>query len=139
MAGYVKIAITVPTVTFAVVERVRRRLGKSRSAAVSLALEEWLRSIDLSDADRRYIEGYRRQPETPAEVAAWAAQGTAHWGAWEPGQPSRAAEPGRHTHAVEPGRHTYAVEPGRSVRTAEPERRSRAVKPRKARASRAKR
>lgn len=93
MSTHVKIAISVPAATLAVVERVRRRLGKSRSAAVSLALEEWLRNVDMSDADRRYIEGYRRQPEALDEIEAVAAEATSHWGAWEPGQPSRAAEP----------------------------------------------
>jgi len=91
----VKIAISVPATTFAAVERVRRRLGKSRSAAVSLALEEWLRNIDMTDADRRYIEGYRRRPEALDEIAAVAAQSTASWAAWEPGHASRAAAPSR--------------------------------------------
>ncbi len=91
----VKIAISVPAPTFAAVERVRRRLGKSRSAAVSLALEEWLRNVDLRDADRRYIEAYQQQPETLdelAERAALAGQATSHWSAWEPGQALRAAD-----------------------------------------------
>lgn len=92
MSASVKIAITVPAATYAAVERVRRRLGKSRSAAVALALEEWLRSVDLSDADRRYIEAYRRRPETLDELDALAAQATSHWSAWEPGRASRAAD-----------------------------------------------
>jgi hypothetical protein len=78
----VKIAISVPAATFAAGERARRRLGKSRSAAVSLALEDWLRNIDLSDADRRYIEGYRRRPEELDEIAAVAAQSKESWAAW---------------------------------------------------------
>jgi hypothetical protein len=123
MSAYVKIAVTVPAETFAAVERVRRRMGKTRSAAVSLALEEWLRSVDLSDADRRYIEGYRRQPEAVDEIAAVAAQATASWtgwepevswAAWEPGQPSRAAEPRRPSRAAEPRRPPPAARPRRA-------------------------
>jgi hypothetical protein len=104
MRACVKIAITVPAATLAEVERVRRRMGKTRSAVVSLALEEWLRSVDLSDADRRYIEGYRRRPEAIDEVAAVAAQATSSWGAWEPGSSWAAWEPGQPSRAAEPRR-----------------------------------
>ncbi len=89
---FTKIAITVPTATYAVVERLRRRLGKSRSAVVALALEEWIRSADVGDADRRYAEGYLRTPEAIGEIAAVAAQATSHWETWAPGAPSRAAD-----------------------------------------------
>lgn len=86
---FTKIAVTVPTETYAVVERLRRRLGKSRSAVVALALEEWVRSIDLAEADRRYVEGYLRTPEAVDEIGAVAAQATSYWGSWSPGEPVR--------------------------------------------------
>jgi hypothetical protein len=82
MSSSAKIAVTVPTATYEAMERVRRRLGKSRSAAVSLALQEWLRGLEVSDADRRYIEAYARQPERVDEVRAITAQATAHWEPW---------------------------------------------------------
>lgn len=82
MSAYTKMAVTVPTATYEAVERVRRRLGKSRSAAVALALQEWLRGPEVSDADRQYIEAYLRQPERIDEVRAIAAQATAHWEPW---------------------------------------------------------
>jgi hypothetical protein len=63
MSGFTKIAVTVPTETYAVVERLRLRLGKSRSAAVALALAQWVRDADMAEADRRYIDGYLRTPE----------------------------------------------------------------------------
>jgi len=84
-----KIVVTVPTETFDAVERVRRRLGKSRSAAVAIALHEWLRGLEAREADRRYIEAYLRQPERMDEVRAIAAQATAHWAPWEPGKQGR--------------------------------------------------
>jgi hypothetical protein len=90
---FTKIAVTVPTETYAVVERLRRRLGKSRSAVVALALEEWIRGVDLAEADRRYVEGYLRTPEAVDEIDAVAAQATSYWYSWSPGEPSRAAEP----------------------------------------------
>jgi hypothetical protein len=86
---FTKIAVTVPTETYAVVERLRRRLGKSRSAVVALALEEWVRGVDLAEADRRYVEGYRRTPEALDEIGAVAAQATSSWGSWSPGEPMR--------------------------------------------------
>jgi len=92
MTRFTKIAVTVPTATYAVVERLRRRLGKSRSAVVALALEDWVRSADRAEADRRYVEGYLRTPEALDEINAVAAQATSHWQAWSPGAPSRAAE-----------------------------------------------
>ena len=89
---FTKIAVTVPTETYDVVERLRRRLGKSRSAVVALALEEWVRGVDLAEADRRYVEGYLRTPEAVDEIGAVAAQATSYWGSWSPGQPLRAED-----------------------------------------------
>jgi hypothetical protein len=89
---FTKIAVTVPTETYAVVERLRRRLGKSRSAVVALALEEWIRGVDLAEADRRYVEGYLRTPEDVDEIAAVAAQATSSWARWSPGEPLRAED-----------------------------------------------
>ena len=95
MSEYTKIAVTVPTDIYAVVERLRRKLGKSRSAVVALALEEWVRGTDVSDLDRRYAEGYLRTPENLAELRAVAAQATSQWSPWEPGAPARAAKPAK--------------------------------------------
>jgi len=92
MSSFAKIAVTVPTATFEAVERVRRRLGQSRSATVAIALQEWLRGLEVSDADRRYIEAYARQPERVDEVRAVAAQATAHWEPWGEAR-SRARKP----------------------------------------------
>jgi ribbon-helix-helix CopG family protein len=89
---FTKIAVTVPTETYAVVERLRRRLGKSRSAVVALALEEWVRGVDLAEADRRYVEGYLRTPEAVDEIGAVAAQATSSWSSWSPGEPLRAED-----------------------------------------------
>lgn len=82
MSACTKIAVTVPTETYEAVERVRQRLGKSRSATITLALQEWLRGLEVSDADRRYMEAYLRQPERVDEVRATAALATAHWEPW---------------------------------------------------------
>ena len=115
---FTKIAVTVPTETYTVVERLRRRLGKSRSAVVALALEEWIRSADLAEADRRYVEGYLRTPEAVDEIGAVAAQATSYWGSWSPGQPSRAEDSSR----GQPAKRTAGAPPagraGRAKRAA---------------------
>jgi hypothetical protein len=82
MTEYTKIAVTVPTETYAAVERLRRRLGKSRSAVVAHALESWTHAADSAEADRRYVEGYLRIPEALDEIRAVAAQATSQWDAW---------------------------------------------------------
>src|SRR3954462_9747810 len=96
-APFTKIAGTGPTETYAVVERLRRRLGKSRSAVVALALEEWIRALDLAEADRRYVEGYLRTPEAVDPIEAVAAQAPSHWSSWSPGERIQfsASPPGR--------------------------------------------
>jgi metal-responsive CopG/Arc/MetJ family transcriptional regulator len=78
-----KVTVSVPAGTLAMLERVQRRLGKTRSALVSEALAEWLRTQDVPDADRRYAEAYLRQPEPAAESEATAAGAVAEWARWE--------------------------------------------------------
>ena len=78
-----KVTVSVPAGTLATLERVQRRLGKTRSALVSEALAEWLRTQDVPDADRRYAEAYLRQPEAAAESEATAAGAVAEWSRWE--------------------------------------------------------
>lgn len=115
---FTKIAVTVPTETYAVVERLRRRLGKSRSAVVALALEEWIRGVDLAEADRRYVEGYLRTPEDVDEIAAVAAQATSSWASWSPGQPLRAEDSSPGEPASRTGRAPRAGRAGRAKRAA---------------------
>jgi metal-responsive CopG/Arc/MetJ family transcriptional regulator len=79
-----KVAVSIPTATLRSVERVRRRLKRSRSAIVAEALDAWLRARELSEADRRYVDGYLRQPETPDEVAVTEALAMDAMTSWEP-------------------------------------------------------
>jgi len=89
ISPFTKIAVTVPTEVYEVVERLRLRQGRSRSSVVASALEDWIRSADRAEADRRYAEGYLRTPEAVDEIAAVAAQATSHWTAWAPAAPMR--------------------------------------------------
>jgi metal-responsive CopG/Arc/MetJ family transcriptional regulator len=77
------VTVSVPATTLAAVERARRRLRKTRSAVVSEALAEWLRSQDVHDEDRRYAEAYLRVPEGDAATEAIAAGSVGEWDRWE--------------------------------------------------------
>jgi len=76
--------VSIPLATLRSVEQARRRLRRSRSAVVAEALEEWLRARAASAADRRYVAGYLRHPETPEEVAASEAIAMEAMASWEP-------------------------------------------------------
>jgi metal-responsive CopG/Arc/MetJ family transcriptional regulator len=78
-----KVAISVPLETLRKLERVRRKLGKSRSAAIAMALDEWLRGQEPSEEDRRYVEAYLRRPERAEETGALAEWAISHWEPWE--------------------------------------------------------
>ena len=82
MKNVAKVAVSIPLQTLRALERARVRLRKTRSAAVTEAIEQWLNAEEVSEADRRYVEGYLRQPEQNADVAAVAAV-AATWERWD--------------------------------------------------------
>lgn len=73
MEAVTKITISLPTPLFRQMERLRRVSGESRSAFIRRAIELSLKSREQRQLVARYLEGYRRQPETEKEVAAAAA------------------------------------------------------------------
>jgi hypothetical protein len=79
-----KIAVTVPQETLAAVEKRRRVLGLSRSAAVTAALDAWLMDVTMTAEERRYLVAYLRAPETVAELKDGRAVAAAAAAAWEP-------------------------------------------------------
>jgi len=83
MKNVAKVAVSIPLQTLRALERARLRLRKTRSAAVTEAIEQWLNAEEVSEADRRYVEGYLRQPEQNADVAAVAAAVAATWERWD--------------------------------------------------------
>jgi metal-responsive CopG/Arc/MetJ family transcriptional regulator len=84
MKNVAKVAVSLPAKTLRSLDATRKRLGRSRSAIVSQAVEEWLAAQgEPSDEDRRYAQAYLRQPESTAEVAATAAAATSTWEPWE--------------------------------------------------------
>ena len=78
-----KVAISLPESLLAALDRARRKLGVSRSAAVQQAIASWVAAGDVSDADRRYAAAYLRQPESAGEASAVAAEAVATWEPWE--------------------------------------------------------
>jgi len=83
MKNVAKVAVSIPRETLRSLERARTRLRKTRSAAVTEAIEKWLKAEDVGDDDRRYVEGYLRQPEQSADVAAVAGAVAATWERWD--------------------------------------------------------
>ncbi len=68
-AHTVKIAVSLPKEEFRAVEKFRRQLKKSRSAVIADAIRHWLKAQREAEDVRRYIEGYRKYPETEEEMA----------------------------------------------------------------------
>lgn len=78
-----KVAVSIPSDVLAALERVRKRLGTSRSALVTQAIEHWLRSQALTAKDEAYVEGYLRVPEDSDNASSVALAAVASWERWE--------------------------------------------------------
>ena len=83
MKRVAKVAVSIPIDTLKSLERARARLRKTRSAAVTEALEKWLRAEEVAEEDVQYVEGYLRHPERANEMAALASAAVAAWEPWE--------------------------------------------------------
>ncbi len=71
MSRTVKIGISLPRELLDAADRECRSRGESRSEFFRHAVESALRAESERAAVERYIEGYRRYPETDAEAAEW--------------------------------------------------------------------
>jgi len=81
----VKVAVSLAPGDFRRVERVRKELRLSRSAAIAEALKCWFSAGRKEEMVRAYVEGYRSQPETAAETKTFEslAAGTLAGEEWE--------------------------------------------------------
>ena len=70
MANTKKIAISLPGELVQTVERLRKHTGKTRSAFIKRTIELALKKRAQKALIARYLEGYRKQPETVSEIAA---------------------------------------------------------------------
>ena len=68
MAKITKIAISLPEDMLSNVERERRESGESRSEFFRRAVEALLREQRERGAIKKYIEAYRKYPETEEEI-----------------------------------------------------------------------
>lgn len=68
----VKLAISLPPEDFRELESLRRRLKTTRSAVVRQALRTYFQARRQQAMVAEYMEGYRRFPETPEEIAGLA-------------------------------------------------------------------
>ncbi len=83
MRSVAKVAVSLPLDTLRSLERVRVRLRKTRSGAVTEAIDRWLQSEEVGDDERRYLEGYLRHPERTEQRATLAGAVVATWETWE--------------------------------------------------------
>ena len=83
MKNVAKVAVSIPIDTLKSLEWARVRLRKTRSAAITEAIETWLRGEVVGEDDRRYVEGYLRHPESSGETRAVAEAVIATWEPWE--------------------------------------------------------
>jgi hypothetical protein len=77
-----KFAVSVPDDLFETAEEERALAALTRSAMVQRALAAWVRARVEERLDEQYAEAYRRQPETPEEIAemeAWSKVGLQTW------------------------------------------------------------
>lgn len=70
MRKTVKIAVSLPEDLLKEAEQERKTLGESRSAFVKRAIRIALEHSDREKAINRYIQGYKRIPESSEEIEA---------------------------------------------------------------------
>ena len=77
MSATKKIAISLPDELVSNLERIRKQTGESRSAFIRRALEQVMAERKQRAQIARYLEGYRKHPETAKEIKAAEAAATA--------------------------------------------------------------
>ena len=63
-----KIAISLPSETCEEIERIQDLYGLSRSGAIAYCVDRWRERRAEMEMEKKYLEGYRKKPESPAEV-----------------------------------------------------------------------
>ncbi|MCS6936984.1 MAG: hypothetical protein NZ610_02425 [Candidatus Bipolaricaulota bacterium] len=60
----VKIGVSLPKKKFSAVERMRKKLKKTRSALIAEAIDLWIAAKKEEELVRQYMAGYKKHPET---------------------------------------------------------------------------
>ena len=66
----IKTAVSLPAETYQKAEKLRKKLGKSRSQMVADALANLIHEAEKRERDERFIAAYKKYPETDAEVVS---------------------------------------------------------------------
>ncbi len=66
----VKTGVSLPREEYWELEKIRRKMGLSRSALFEKALSFWLKSLQEQEKIKQYIEGYKKHPESVTEIKA---------------------------------------------------------------------
>ena len=66
----IKTAISLPAETYHKAEKLRKKMGKSRSEMIADALAKVIQETENRERDERFIAAYKKYPETDAEVAS---------------------------------------------------------------------
>lgn len=69
MSRVVKVAVSLPGNLLEAADHARQARGETRSAFFREAIEAWLREQEEREAVARYVEAYRRWPESDEELA----------------------------------------------------------------------
>lgn len=75
----IKTAVSLPAETYHKAEKMRKKLGKSRSEMVADALAKMIKETENRERDEREIAGWKKHPETPEEVAQAVARTEEAW------------------------------------------------------------
>lgn len=66
----VKTGVSLPKDEYQQLEKIRRKMGLSRSALFKKVLSSWLKNLQEQEKVKRYIEGYKKHPESVREIKA---------------------------------------------------------------------
>jgi len=76
----IKTAVSLPAETYHKAEKLRKKLGKSRSQMIADALAKVVKEAEARESDERVIASYKKYPETDEEVAQAQAATEKAWG-----------------------------------------------------------
>jgi hypothetical protein len=79
MEKVIKTAIAIPKVQFKKIESLRTQMRITRSQLLMNAFQEWLDHREKSAMEQRYVEGYKRHPESLSEITPLLEAGRAVW------------------------------------------------------------
>ena len=71
MAQSIKTAIALPKADFEMIERIRKRTGKSRSQILLEAFRAWLNAQRKEQLEKEYAEAYHQKPENIKDLKAF--------------------------------------------------------------------